>query len=256
MWDANEYLKFSNERGRPFADLLAQVHREEAKFIADLGCGAGNLTRTLAERWSSARVVGVDSSHEMLEKAKLHTIPGRLEFVECDIPQWSASAPVDLLVSNAALQWISDHGSLMARLAGMLAPGGTLAVQMPNRFENPSQVAIEETAADPRWAASLKGVGLHRKSVMPMAWYVTQLHALGFVVNAWETTYMHILNGPNAVLEWFKGTALRPLLGRLDPSAQGEFLHDLGNRLEKTYLPTGEVTLFPMPRLFFVATRP
>jgi trans-aconitate 2-methyltransferase len=254
MWNATEYLKFSDERRRPFADLLAQVHRDDVTFIADLGCGTGNLTRTLAEQWPAAKVVGVDSSHEMLEKAKPLAIPARLDFVECDIINWLPSAPIDLLVSNAALHWISDHEDLLKRLAGMLAPGGTLAVQMPNRFGNASQIAIEETAADPRWAALLKGVGLHRESVMPLTWYAIQLHALGFVVNAWETTYFHVLKGPNPVLDWLKGTALRPLLDRLDAQLQTEFLRIVGDRFKAAYPPTGEVTLFTMPRLFFVAS--
>jgi trans-aconitate 2-methyltransferase len=255
MWDAYEYLKFAGERGRPFADLLAQVDRKDARLIADLGCGTGNLTRLLAERWSSATVIGVDSSLEMLVQAKRLTIPNRLEFVHRDIASWSPAAPVDLIVSNAALHWIPDHASLLSRLSSMLVAGGTLAVQMPNRFDNESQVAIEEIAADPRWAEKLKGVGLHRESVMPLTWYAKGLHALGFTVNAWETTYLHILRGENPVLEWLQGTALRPLLERLEARTRAEFLDVLGRRLQAVYPMTGEVTLFPMPRLFFVATR-
>jgi trans-aconitate 2-methyltransferase len=255
MWDAYEYLKFAGERARPFADLLAQVDRKDAKLIADLGCGTGNLTRLLAERWPSASVIGVDNSLEMLVQAKRLTIPNRLEFVHRDIANWSPAAPVDLIVSNAALHWIADHASLLSRVAAMLAPGGTLAVQMPNRFDGPSQVAIEEAAADPRWSAKLGGVGLHRESVMPLTWYAKGLHALGFTVNAWETTYLHVLGGENPILEWLQGTALRPLLDRLDARSRAEFLDVLGHRLHSLYPPSGVTTLFPMPRLFFVATR-
>jgi trans-aconitate 2-methyltransferase len=255
MWDADEYLKYSAERSRPFADLLAQVQQSEARFIADLGCGTGGLTRTLAERWPSARVVGVDSSAEMLAQALPLTTPGRLEFVLADLADWCPAESVDLLVSNAALQWVSDHHAVLSRLAGMLSPPGTLAVQMPNRFQTPTQVAVEETSADPRWASALTGVGLHRESVLPISWYVHLLHDLGFRVNAWETTYIHVLSGENPVLEWLKGTGLRPLLGRLGSEEGKEFLQALGGRLKAAYPPRGSITLLPMPRLFFVASR-
>jgi trans-aconitate 2-methyltransferase len=255
VWDATEYLKFSDARSRPFADLLAQVRRTEAGFIADLGCGTGNLTRTLLERWPAARVVGIDSSPEMLAKAMPLAIPGRLDFVQADIASWNPSEPVDLVVSNAVLHWVGDHSGLLSRLAAMLAAGGTLAVQMPSRFETPSQAAIEETAADPRWASSLKGAGLRRDSVMPLPWYVQRLHDLGFNVNAWETTYLHVLTGENPVLDWLKGTALRPLLQRLQPALVDGFLRLLGSRLKTAYPSHGSVTFFPFPRLFLVATR-
>jgi trans-aconitate 2-methyltransferase len=255
MWDASQYCKFVDERARPFADLLAQVRCERPAFIVDLGCGTGHLTRTLAERWPTARVLGVDNSASMLEQARPLTLPGRLEFVQADIADWSCAQPIDLLVSNAALHWVGDHERLIPRLAALLAPGGTLAVQMPNRFQEPSQTAIEETAADARWATLLHGVGLHRESVLPLAWYVHQLLDVGFAVNAWETTYLHILTGDHPVLEWLKGTALRPLLQRLGPQLDGQFLADLGRRLRVAYPPIGGITVCPFPRLFFVATR-
>ncbi len=254
MWDANQYCKFADERARPFADLLAQVPHDQRAFIVDLGCGTGHLTRRLAECWPAAHVRGVDNSASMLEQARPLTIPGRLEFVQADIADWSSDRPIDLLVSNSALHWVSDHDRLIRRLAALLTPGGTLAVQMPNRFQTPMQAAIEETAADPRWAASLQGVGLHRESVRPLAWYVRQLLDLGFAVNAWETIYVHTFTGEDPVLEWLKGTALRPLLQRLGPRLEGPFLEDLGRRLLVVYPANGGVTLCPFPRLFFVAT--
>jgi trans-aconitate 2-methyltransferase len=253
-WDAVQYLKFAGERGRPFADLIAQVRSERPARVADLGCGAGNLTHTLAERWPDAQVVGVDSSPEMLAKAHPLAIPGRLGFVESDLASWSPDGPLDLIVSNAALHWVPDHDGLLSRLAGMLAPGGTLAVQMPDRFRTASQAAIDETTADPRWAASLAGVGLSRDSVKLVEWYVRRLRQLGFAVDAWQTTYVHVLTGQDPVLEWLKGTGLRPLLDRLGPLAD-EYLQQLGGRLRAAYPAEDGVTLFPFPRLFFVATR-
>jgi len=255
MWDARLYLKYEEERSRPFVDLLARVPQEQANFIGDLGCGPGNLTRTLAERWPTARVVGVDNSQDMLVQAAPLTLPGRLEFVQADIAAWSPEKAVDLIVSNAALQWLGDHELLLARLAKMLSPGGTLAVQMPFHFENPAHLAIEETKVDRRWRQELQGIGLHQKSVLPLVWYVERLHDLGLTVDAWQTTYIHVLTGENPVLEWFKGTALRPLLNRLGPETKDEFLHDLGNRLRAEYPARGGATLLPFPRVFFVATR-
>jgi trans-aconitate 2-methyltransferase len=255
MWDAAEYLKFEQERARPFVDLLARVRRERAGTIVDLGCGTGHLTRTLAERWPDAVVIGVDNSPQMLEKARPLEQAGRLDFVLADVAAWSPSGPVDLIVSNAALHWVADHAGLLARLTGMLAPGGTLAVQMPNRFHTPAQAAIEATSADPRWAARLQGVGLHRESVQALLWYVRRLHELGFTVDAWETTYVHVLTGEAPVVKWLEGTGLRPLLAALGPDEAEEFRRALAVRLEAAYPPDTGVTLFPFPRLFFVATR-
>jgi trans-aconitate 2-methyltransferase len=192
----------------------------------------------------------------MLQQAGQWSIPGRLEFVQADLASWSPEAPVDLLVSNAALHWVSDHQTVLGRLANMLTPGGTLAVQMPYHFQNPAHLAIEETKADPRWSALLQGVGLHQQSVLPLLWYVERLHELGFRVDAWQTTYVHVLTGANPVLEWFKGTALRPLLNRLAPQTEEAFLHELGRRLKAAYPARGLVTLLPFTRLFFVATLP
>jgi trans-aconitate 2-methyltransferase len=256
MWDAGKYLKYSEERGRPFFDLVARVRSERPRFVVDLGCGPGNLTRTLTERWPGARVLGVDNSAEMLEKAGNLAVPGRLEFAQRDISTWSANEPADLIISNAAFQWVGHHEVLIPRLVKMLATGGTLAVQMPVIHDNPAHVAIEKTADDPRWRAELEGIGLAEKSVMPLAWYVERLLDLGMTVDAWQTSYVHILKGPNPVLEWYKGTALRPLLERLASRAKDEFLNELGRRYSAIFPARDGVTLLPFPRLFFVATSP
>jgi trans-aconitate 2-methyltransferase len=232
------------------------VRRERADRIADLGCGPGNLTRMLGERWPAAQVIGIDHSPEMLREAEQWSISGRLEFVQADLASWSPERPIDLIVSNAALQWVSDHETVLGRLARLLAPGGTLAVQMPYHFEIRAHLAIEETKADPRWSAALQGVGLDQQSVRPLAWYVERLHDLGLVVDAWQTTYIHVLTGENPVLEWFKGTALRPLLNPLTPQTKEAFLNELAGRLKAAYPARRGVTLLPFPRLFFVATLP
>jgi trans-aconitate 2-methyltransferase len=254
MWDAGQYLKYSEERSRPFFDLLARVQRERADFIADLGCGPGHLTRVLLERWPAAGVVGIDNSPEMLEQARALAIPGRLDFVLADLASWSPERSLDLIISNAALQWVGDHANLLPRLAGMLSAGGTLAIQVPYHFESPAHEAIEATKTDPRWRTSLAGAGLQPGAVMPLPWYVERLHDLNFRVDAWQTTYLHVLTGEDPVLEWFKGTALRPLLSRLAPPARDEFLGELGNRLRAAYPARQGITLLLFPRLFFVAT--
>lgn len=255
MWDAAQYARFSDDRSRPFFDLLEQVRVVEPTVIVDLGCGNGPLTRSLANRWPAAHITGIDSSPEMLAAAAAQAIPGRLDFIPGDLSRWSATEPVDLIVSNAALHWSRDHATVLRRWVASLKTGGVLAVQMPTRFRTPSQTAIEAAMADPRWASRLKGVGLHQESVQPLAWYFDLLHGLGCQVNAWETTYLHVLRGDNAVLEWLKGTALRPLLNALEESDRPAFLDDLNRRLLVDYPPRGEVTLFPFPRLFFVAIR-
>jgi trans-aconitate 2-methyltransferase len=256
MWDAAEYEKFADQRSRPFFDLTARVRADRPARVADLGCGPGALTETLSDRWPDAVVVGVDNSAEMLARAAPLTRPGRLEFVRADLADWAPPGPLDVLVSNAALHWVGDHPGLLARLADMIAPGGCLAVQMPDRFAGPSQEAIEETVADPCWADRLRGVGLNRRSVLPLTEYVERLSDLGLAVDAWATTYIHPLTGDNPVADWLAGTGLRPLLARLDPDEATAFRRALGDRLRAAYPPRNGVTLFPMPRLFFVATRP
>lgn len=254
MWNPTQYLKFADERSRPFLDLLSQVNRQACRLIVDLGCGTGHLTKTLLDRWPGARIRGLDNSAEMLEQAKPLQEAGRLEFDRGEIENWTTTESIDLIVSNAALHWVGSHERLLPRLAAMLAADGTLAVQMPNRFTTPAQVAIDEVTADPRWASRLAGIGLHRESVKPITWYVETLHDLGFSVNAWETHYLHVLRGENPVLEWLKGTGLRPLIEKLgDESA--EFLELLAAKLRTAYPSRDGATLFPFPRLFFVASR-
>jgi trans-aconitate 2-methyltransferase len=254
-WDPKQYGRFAGERSRPFFDLLARIQREQVGAAADLGCGPGELTRVLAERWPGARFIGVDSSPEMLAAAAAYQLPGRLRFVQADIATWRSDEPLDLIVSNAALHWVHGHERLLPALAAMLTPGGTLAVQMPDNFEAPSHRAIREVAEGPRWGPVLAGVGLQAGVVRSVTWYVEHLRSLGFEVDAWETTYIHVLKGDNPVLEWIKGSALRPLLARLEAAAAAEFLREVGDRLRRAYPPSGDMTLLPFPRLFFVATR-
>lgn len=255
MWNPDQYLKYMTERSKPFYDLLAKIPEENYRSIVDLGCGPGNLTKVLAERWPEARVTGVDNSAEMLANVHALAIPGRLEFVHGDISTWKPTEPADLIFSNAVFQWVPDHATLLPCLAGMLGPQGVLAVQMPIHMNTPAQKAILDVTQRERWRTTLAGVGLQPGCVKPTAWYVEKLLDLGFQVEAWETTYMHLLPGDNPVLEWMKGTALRPLLDCLTPKEKEEFLKDVGAELPGTYPAIGGLTLFPFPRLFFIASR-
>ena len=254
-WDAEQYLKFSSERSRPAADLLAQVRLAEARLIVDLGCGTGRLTKILSDRWPAARVIGVDSSPEMLSQARGLAAAGRLEFERANLADWSCSERIDLAASNAALHWVGDHERLIAKLVAMLSPQGTLAVQMPNNLRAPSHESIYAVAAEPRFAHRLVGIGLHPDSVRPISWYVELLCDLGLTVNAWETTYVHVLSGEDPVLEWLRGTALRPVLAALDKEEGAEFERQLAPRLRAAYPARAGVTLFGMSRIFFVASR-
>ncbi len=254
MWNPNQYQKFSSERDRPFFDLLARVEKPDAKSVADLGCGTGHLTIKLLEKFPNASIVGVDSSAQMLEKAA-SLQDSRLEFVLADLSTWLPKKPLDMIVSNAALQWLEDHETLIPRLAGLLEPKGVLAVQMPINFEQPSHTILRDLTSSETWKPHLTAFSSKLRAPKPAAWYIQILSSLGFKVDAWETTYHHVLQGENAVLEWVKGTALRPVLNALKPELHSRFLEELGAQYQIAYPVNNFGTLFAFDRLFFVAKR-
>lgn len=256
MWDPTTYLAFADERSRPFVDLLARVGAREPSLVVDIGCGPGQLTASLARRWPSARVLGVDSSPEMLGEAAAHAVPGRVDFERGDASTWSPPGPVDVLVSNATLQWVPGHRALLPTWASWLRPGGWLAIQVPGNFEAPSHAEVRALASEPRWSARLRGAVGDGSPVSDPADYAGELAALGCRVDAWETTYLHLLAGDDAVLGWVRGTALRPVLARLAPDEQAEFLGELAPRLRAAYPPRPYGTPFPFRRVFVVAERP
>jgi trans-aconitate 2-methyltransferase len=255
MWSPAQYHRYNNERSRPFFDLLAQVHLENVRTLVDLGCGSGELTLALAERWPASRVLGVDSSPEMIAEAKAHELPGRMTFESGDFRQWNSPSPVDLLFSNAAFQWVPDHDTLLRRLFGMVASEGALAFQVPGNFEAPSHELLVKLRTSVKWKSRV-GEGASRHLVVQSpAWYLEFLTALGMRVEAWETTYMHVLIGANAVLEWVKGTALRPVLAALSPAEQSEFCGEYSMLLNEAYPARDFGTVFPFRRIFVVAYR-
>jgi trans-aconitate 2-methyltransferase len=253
-WDPNQYQRFSDERSRPFFDLLGRVPDDDVRTIADLGCGPGNLTSTLVSRWLAASVVGVDNSAEMLAAAAKLSPHPHLRFVPGDIATWQSEQPLDRIISNAALQWVPDHPALIPRLVSLLTPRGALAVQMPYNFDEPTHTVLEELLTREPWV-NILGPRQQQYFVQTPAWYADTLHSLGCTVDLWETVYYHILAGPNAVVEWVKGTALRPTLSRLNETQQQEFLTSYGERIGAAYPKRPHGTLFPFRRLFFVARR-
>lgn len=249
-WEPDRYLAFQAERDRPARDLLARLIGTPARVV-DLGCGPGNSTELLMRRFPEAAVVGVDNAPEMIAAARTR-LPGAT-FELGDLADWRGG-PVDLIFANAALQWVPDHGALLPRLLGQLAPGGTLAVQIPDNLDEPSHRAMRETAAAGPWADRLAGTAEGRAPRHGADWYFETLRAAGAAPEIWRTTYHHPLAGPAAVAEWFRSTGLRPYLAPLSAPEQESFLDAYRAAIAAAYpvLPDG-VLLLPFPRLFFLA---
>lgn len=257
MWDPGQYQRFADERGRPFFDLVGRIRAADPGYVADLGCGPGNLTAALAARWPAAEVVGVDNSSEMIGAARAEAArtPGRLSFLLGDVRNWEPARPVDVLVSNAVLQWVPDHLAVLTRWAGLLASGGWLAFQVPGNYDQPSHAILRELAASARWQPLLADAELNRQSASP-AEYLDLLARAGLEVDAWETTYLHVLHGEDPVLEWYRGTGLRPVLARLEPEQAQEFMADYARLTREAYPAAPYGTVLPFRRVFAVARRP
>ena len=257
-WDPNLYLKFSDHRLRPALELLDRVPLASPAVIYDLGCGHGRLTRLMAERWPAAQVTGLDNSKEMLAKAAADG--GNVRWIEADAHQWQPETPPDLVYSNAALQWIDGHETLFPRLVRLLAPGGCLAVQVPLSWGMPSHRLMRETLADGGPGGRALGAealrrGVARKWVEDADVYYDWLVGRTKTLDIWETEYLQVLEGQDPVLEWVKGTGLRPVLNGLDDGERAIFLEDYARRLRAAYPTRADGrTLYPFRRLFIVAT--
>ena len=254
-WDPTQYARYADERGQPFVDLLARVDAAAPRRVVDLGCGPGTLTALLAQRWPSAIVTGLDSSPEMISRAT-SSAGERVSFEVGAVEQWTVPTDADVVISNALLQWVPTHVELLQRWADQLPPGGWLAFQVPGNFGAPSHVSMRTLAATPRWAGSLGGVLRGEETVLPLDGYAELMMDAGLGVQAWETTYLHVLPGPDPVLEWLRGTGLRPVLAALPPAEADEFCAALADRLRAAYPPTPHGTLFPFRRLFVVGHKP
>ena len=255
MWDPGEYWRFGDERSRSFFDLLGRVGADAPGFVVDLGCGPGTLTAALARRWPEAEVRGIDSSAEMIEPARALPDAGpRLSFALGDVRDWKPDGRVDVIVSNAVLQWVPDQLDVVARWAGFLPAGGWLAFQIPGNHEQPGDRALRELAGSDRWRPMLADVRLNRQAADP-AEYLDLLARAGFEVDAWETTYLHVLHGDDPVVGWYRGTGMRPVLAALPPVQAADFLAEYRARMREAYPAADYGTVFPFRRVFAVAVR-
>jgi trans-aconitate 2-methyltransferase len=256
-WDPVQYERYADERNRPFDELIARVQAtypegHHPARVVDLGCGPGPLTRSLADRWPDAEIVGVDNSVDMVEAAGAHALPGRVSFVLADLATWRPDAPVDIIVANAAFQWVPGHLQLIGELAGCLTRPGVLAFQVPDNFDAPSHTLLRELRESPRWQSRL-GAGADRSAgVERPQRYLEALIDAGLHADVWQTEYLQVLPGDDAVLEWVKGTALRPVLTALDEAETAAFLDDYAERLLAAYPRQPFGTVFPFRRTFAV----
>ncbi len=250
-WDDAQYLMFAEERTRPARELLARVLVEKPHQVVDLGCGPGNSTELLGERWPFARVVGVDSSPEMLARAR-GDLPD-LEFIEADVSTYRPEQPVDLLFANALFQWLPDHARLLPELVQALTPGGALAFQVPNNFEEPSHRAMREVPG--LWRERLAGVGTELR-VGSAAFYYDLLAPHVQHLDIWQTTYQHVMDDAEQIVAWVKATALRPYLEALDERERPAYLSAYREAIERAYPRRADgKRLFAFSRLFVVAVR-
>jgi trans-aconitate 2-methyltransferase len=252
-WDPQEYARYADERGRPFGDLLARVGAEAPRRVVDVGCGPGRLTAGLAERWPSAVVEGLDSSPEMIASAA-PLATDRLTFGSADARTYTPPADTDVLVSNATLQWVPDHLDVVARWAAAVPPGGWLAVQVPGNFGSPTHALMRDLAESPRFGVT---TALRRDAVAEPSTYAQVLRGAGLRADVWETTYLHVLTGEDPVLQWVRGTGLRPILAALDEESRPVFEAEYGAQLREAYPQAADgTTILPFRRIFFVGHRP
>ena len=256
-WDPVQYTMYADERSRPFFELIARIDVGAPSDLVDLGCGPGGLTATLLQRWPDARVVGVDSSADMVAAAREHEVAGRLSFVQADAADWSPDDRVDVVVANALLQWVPGHIDLVRRFASWLQPGGVLAFQVPDNFDEPSHTLLRDLRASPRWASRLAANADRSAGVERPETYLRALVDAGLEPDVWQTSYLHVLTGEDAVLEWVKGTALRPVLSALESDEErAAFLTDYAALLREAYPTQPWGTVFPFRRTFAVGVSP
>jgi trans-aconitate 2-methyltransferase len=259
-WNPAQYLQYAGERLRPALDLVARVDLEVPRAVVDLGCGAGNVTQLLADRWPEAVILGIDNDARMLERAR-QTLADRprIGFAAANLEAWAPQGPVDVVFSNAALHWADDHATLLPRLLRFVAPGGVLAVQMPANFAAPSHRALHAAAASARWRARLEPL-VRPEPVAPASRYYDWLAPEAAALDLWTTRYLQVLraraDGEHPVVAWMRGTALVPFVGVLAEDEREVFVADFATRIADAYVPRADgAVLFPFRRLFIVARR-
>lgn len=253
-WNPALYRRFEDERTRPAQDLLAHVPLEAAAQVVDLGCGPGNSTELLCERFPQANVLGMDSSEAMLESAR-QRLP-QCRFERGDVSNWQAAEPADLLFANAVLQWVPQHEALLPRLFGNVAPGGVLALQMPDNLQEPTHRLMREVAADGPWASAIGDASKVRAPVLSASGYYDLLASAGAQVDIWRTVYHHPLASAAAIVDWLRATGLRPFLDPLSEEQRSAFLVEYERRIAREYPTRNDGrSLLAFPRLFIVARR-
>jgi trans-aconitate 2-methyltransferase len=251
-WDPVRYLGFSDERGRAFVELISRIGAESPLTVVDVGCGPGTFTALLAQRWPDAHIIGVDSSPTMVDFAT-REVPG-VEFVLGDVHTWQPTEPVDVLISNATLQWVPGHLDLLQRFAHAVTPGGWFAFQVPGNFEEPSHTIRRELEALPAYAAHLEYVA--KGNAYDALTYLQVLADIGCTADAWETTYLHTLHGKDPVFDWVASTSALPTLAALPAELREQFESEFKARLSEAYPTRQGTVVLPFRRVFVVARVP
>lgn len=268
VWDPKKYAQFGNLRNRPFFDLTGRILADEPHKVVDLGCGPGDMTAALAQRWGSATVQGFDSSAEMIAAAKARSVPANLSFSVADVADWSPDPDVDVVVTNAVLQWVPGHREMLGKWLAALPHAAWFAMQVPGNFEAPSHRLMRELAASERWRQKLTGVLRHSDAVAEPGEYLDIFMAAGMRADAWETTYQQVLPGADPVLNWVRGTGLRPILnalagadpgnkdpGSADSNDSAAFEAEYAALLDLAYPARDYGTIFPFRRIFVVGQK-
>jgi trans-aconitate 2-methyltransferase len=253
-WSARQYLKFEDERTRPPRDLLAQVPLQSPKRVVDLGCGPGNSTELLIERFPDAEVIGLDSSPDMLRQARERLPNGT--FVQGDLATWMLSEPADLLFGNAVFQWLPDHPKVLVRLLTALPKGGVLAVQMPDNTREPALMLMEKVAANGPWAGAISKANAARNDLLRPEEFYDLLRPLCSRLDIWHTHYNHLINNHAGVVEWFKGSSLRPFYSALEGAMRENFIAAYTAEIARAYSSRSDgKVMLKFPRLFILAVR-
>jgi trans-aconitate 2-methyltransferase len=255
-WDPDRYLTFADERTRPFVDLLQRVGGRPAEVV-DLGCGPGHLSALMRARFPDASILGIDSSEQMIDRARADNADPKVSYLREDVEAvgtgaWEPDRQFDLVISNATFQWVPEQLNLLPRLLGRVRPGGTFAFQVPNNFDAPSHRLLAQVSAREPYAASTQG--LSHPSGVDAVTYLRLLSGPDWQVDAWTTTYLHVLPGEDAVLRWISATGARPVLQALDDDLRAQFEAEYGAELRAAYPREAIGTLLPFERVFVVAT--
>ncbi|MEJ7633803.1 methyltransferase domain-containing protein [Aeromicrobium sp.] len=254
-WDPARYLQFADQRSRPFVDLVGRV-QGEPRTIVDLGCGPGHLTAVLRARWPEARIHGVDSSAEMIDEATADNASpsdDRVTYELADVATWTTDAPVELMISNALFQWVPDQLAVIRRLAQLVVPGGTFALQVPRNYDAPSHRLLHEISSRPPFGEHTDG--LHADRGTDPAAFLELFASLGWTPDVWETTYLHVLPGADPVFDWISGTGARPILQALPDDLRDDFVTTYKAALREAYPARPLGTILPFTRTFAVARR-